>query len=257
MRLRISLTWVSAIGAAVVWEAVAWWEFVPQEYLPTLHRTLAAFVATIGSGELLLAWLNTLGRAICGLLLAIALALGAALLTARYQLLRRAFDPLAELLRPLPPAAIVPLSIFFLGLGWKLYAFILAFACFWPIYLAASTALGSVSSVQLASGRSLGCSPWSLLLQIQLPAALPDIFISIRLAAGIALIATIVTEMLAGRDGMGHFIVDASFSLRTPEMFACLLAAMLSGILVNQLAVWTRRMFCDWHEHLSGMSSEE
>lgn len=255
--MRIPPIWVSTLGAALAWEAVAWWEFVPQEYFPTLHRTLAAFYGGVASGELLLAWLNTCGRAAAGLLLTTALALGAALLTARYRLARRAFDPLAEFLRPLPPAAIVPMSIFFLGLGWKLYGFILVFACFWPIYLAASTALASVSRVQTASGRSLGCGPWSLLLQVQLPAALPEIFIGIRLAAGIALIATIVTEMLAGRDGMGHFLVDASFSLRTPEMFACLLAAMLSGILFNRLAVTARRMFCGWHEQLTGMTREE
>lgn len=257
MKLRIPAIWISVLGAAVAWEVVALLEFVPQEYFPTLHQTLAAFGKTIRSGELLFAWLNTCGRAAWGLLLSTLLGLGVALLTARYQLLRRAFDPLAEFLRPLPPAAIVPMSIFFLGLGWKLYGFILIFACFWPIYLAASTALGSVSRVQLASGRSLGCGPWSLLLQIQLPAALPDIFIAIRLAAGIALIATVVTEMLAGRDGIGHFLVDASFSLRTPEMFACLLAAMLSGILFNQLAVSMRRIFCGWHEGLTGIGREE
>lgn len=246
----------SVAGALALWEFVAWIEVVPAEYFPPPREVAAALWRTMASGELALAWSLTFARALGGLALATVAAVGAALLTARYPLARRAFEPVAELFRPLPPAALVPVSIFFLGLGWKLYVFILLFACFWPIYLNASAALASVARVQLATGESFGYRPWSLLLSVQLPAALPEIYIGIRLAAAVALIATFVAEMLAGRDGMGFFLVEAAFTLRIPEMFASLFMAMLSGILINQIVLWARRATCGWQERLAALHPE-
>lgn len=163
-------------------------------------------------------------------------------------LISRAFDPIAEFLRPLPPAAIVPMAIFFLGLGWKLYAFILIFACFWPVYLNAAQALKATSNVQIETARATGYDTWEIIAYVRLPAALPTIFIGIRLAAAVALIAAVAAEMIAGRDGLGFYLIDAGFTLRVPETFAGLLAAMVAGLLINSLVAALRGVCVGWHD---------
>lgn len=229
------------------WQLVAWSGVVPAEHFPVPAVVLQALWGALASGELVRAELLTLSRALLGALGASLFALALALLTARYRLARRAFEPVAEMFRPLPPAALVPIAIFVFGLGWKLYAFILLFACFWPMYLNAAAALAAVSRVQMQTGASFGYAGWGLLLRVQLPAALPEILIGIRLAASIALIATIVCEMLAGRDGLGFFLSDAGFTLRIPDMFAGLLIAMLNGILMAALVNQVRVLLIGWH----------
>ena len=170
--------------------------------------------------------------------------------TARYRIARRAFEPIAEFLRPLPPAAITPLAIFFfLGLGWKLYAFILVFACFWPVYLNAAQAIAATPSVQIETARTFGYGRWATLLKVRL-AALPTIFTGLRLAASIALIATIAAEMIAGRDGLGFYLMDAGMTLRVPETFAGLVAAMMAGLLMSGLVLLLRNSALRWHNQM-------
>jgi ABC-type nitrate/sulfonate/bicarbonate transport system permease component len=198
----------------------------------------------------------TLGRAVAGLAGAIVLGLAVAMLSARYRPIGQALAPLADLFRSLPPAAITPISIFFLGLGWKLYAFILVFTCFWPIYLNAEAAMRAVPGQQLASARIYGFSGWPLLLRVQLPAALPDTFIGIRLAAAVALIAAIVAEMLAGRDGLGYLMSSAAFSMRIPDTFVGLAAVMGLGIVLNRIVVALRQFSIGWHETMTASNRE-
>ena len=247
----------SALGTAILlalWQFVCTLGLVPPQYFPPPLGVAEAAQELWRRGELGAAVAITSTRALSGLAAATVLALTLAMLSVRYHLIGRAFQPVGDLFRSLPPAAITPISIFFLGLGWKLYAFILVFTCFWPIYLNCYAALSTVPNQQLASARIYGYDGWAKLLRVQLPAALPDTFIGIRLASAIALIAAIAAEMLAGRDGLGHLMSDAAFSLRIPDTFVGLVAVMALGLAMNHLVVITRRLTIGWHETMTAAS---
>ncbi len=242
---------VAVLVLLAVWQGVVWSGVAPVDYFPPPSVVAQALAEQVASGEITRATAVTFGRAVAGLLPAIALGLAMAVLATRYRLIGRAFAPLADLFRSLPPAAITPISIFFLGLGWKLYAFILIFACVWPVYINAYAALNAVANQQLASARVFGYEGWAQMLRVQVPAALPDTFIGIRTASGIALIAAIVAEMLAGRDGLGFLMSDAAFSLRIPDTFVGLIAAMGCGLAMNGLVVGARRLVIGWHDGMT------
>ena len=141
---------LSILGFLALWEIAARSGLVPTDYFPAPLLVGETLVAEIGRGEIVSAFVATFLRALIGATAASLLAIAMALLAARYAIVRRAFDPIAEFLRPLPPAALVPLAIFFLGLGWKLYGFILVFACFWPVYLNAAQALAATPQPRIA-----------------------------------------------------------------------------------------------------------
>jgi ABC-type nitrate/sulfonate/bicarbonate transport system permease component len=241
-------------GLAVVWQLVVWSALVPPEYFPAPATVLDALVETVRTGELTRAIATTFMRAVTGLAAATLFGLALAVVSARYSLIGRAFTPVADLFRSLPPAAITPISIFFLGLGWKLYAFILIFACFWPVYMNAYAALTAVPRQQLATASIYGYEGWARMLRVQLPAALPDAFIGIRLAASVALIASIVAEMLAGRDGLGYMMSSAAFSLRIPDMFVAMVSTMLLGGVMNQIVVLARHLVIGWHRTMTAIN---
>jgi ABC-type nitrate/sulfonate/bicarbonate transport system permease component len=253
MKAKQTLTTIA--GLLVLWQGIVWTGLVPEEYFPGPAAVAAAFAQSFARGEITAAVALTFGRALAGLFGAIVFGLALAVLSARYALIGRAIGPIADLFRSLPPAAITPISIFFLGLGWKLYAFILIFACFWPIYLNALAALQSVPNQQLATARIFGYTGWSRMLRVQLPAALPDTFIGIRLASGVALIASIVAEMLAGRDGLGYLMSSAAFSLRIPDTFMGLVTAMVCGLVMNQIIVTARRLVIGWHQSMTRLDT--
>jgi ABC-type nitrate/sulfonate/bicarbonate transport system permease component len=101
--------------------------------------------------------------------------------------------------------------------------------------------------VQINTGLMLGYNRAEVLWRIKLPAALPEIFAGIRYAATISLIAVIVSEMLAGRDGLGFLIFRKAFALRTPEVYALMFVVAANGVVLNRLVALLRGWATGWH----------
>lgn len=243
-RFRVPISILLVLGT---WQVIYLLGVVPEKYFPSIPRIFEAFLAMLGSGELFAGELKTFTRAAIGLAGAAALGIVLAILGDLSPVFARGFRHISDVLQPIPPAAFVPMAVFSLGLGWKLYAFVIVLVTVWPPYLNGVSALASVSKVQTDTGRMLGCSKWDLLWRIKLPAAMPEIFAGIRYAATISLIAVIVSEMLAGRDGLGFMIFKKAFAIRTPEVFALMFVVAVNGVVLNGFVNLLRRLVTGWH----------
>ncbi len=243
-RLRVPISIAIVFG---VWQLVFITGSVNEKYFPSVPSIVAAFWTMAKSGDLLKADSLTFGRALIGLVGAGFLGIGLAILSDVFPIFGKGFRYISDILQPVPPAAFVPMAVFSLGLGLKLYAFVIILVTVWPPYLNGVAALNAVGAVQLNTGRMLGCNTWDLLWRIKLPAALPEIFAGIRYAATISLIAVIVSEMLAGRDGIGFMIFKKAFAMRTPEVFALMFVVAINGVFLNGLVNILRRYFIGWH----------
>lgn len=236
---------------AVLWEATSRSEVLPSQFFPPLSVVLLSFVQLVRSGEFLEAEALTVSRALVGFAVAALIGVCLAVVTSMSRTVDAMLSPIIEFLRPIPPAAMIPIAIFFLGIGKGLFLFTIAFASTWPIYISASNALRSVDRVLMDTGRSFGCEGWQQLFLIRLPYAAPEIFTGFRLGMGIALLATVVVEMLTGRGGVGFLLYDSAFSLRIPEMFAAMILAGLNGFFFNWIFGVLRTSFTGWHINLS------
>lgn len=245
---------IGLAGFLVVWQLAVLSGRIPQEYFPGVPAIVKALLGEFSEFDFWKGEALTLARSIGGLLLATASGIGAGLLGARHHVVQRALSPLVQLMVSLPPAALVPLSIFALGLGTRLFLFIVWFACVWTVYISVVNALRASEPVQMHAARTFGYGPWAILLRVRLPAAVPEIATGVRLAAGGSLMATVAAEMLAGQDGLGYMLYDTAFSLRIPEMFALLAVAGLNGVLLNALVLRLRRWLARWHDELAAMS---
>lgn len=231
----------------VLWELTARARILPVEYFPPFTRVLWALSRMLATQEIWAAEALTLSRALGGFLVAAFSGLLLAFATSSWPTVDRLLAPVIELLRPLPPAALIPLAIFFFGIGPALFFFVIAFGAVWPIYVSSSRALRSVDRALLDVGRSFGLSGWKAGLELKLPAALPEICTGLRLGAGVALIGTVVVEMLAGQGGIGFMLFDSAFSLRVPEMFALMIVAALNGVLFSGGLAALRDRAAPWH----------
>jgi ABC-type nitrate/sulfonate/bicarbonate transport system permease component len=149
-----------------------------------------------------------------------------------------------ELFRPIPPVAIIPLTLLIYGLGIRMEAAIVAFACFWPMLLLTRDAVRSVEPRLIEVARMLGLSRARQIATIAIPAALPRIFTALRLTLGIALIVAVTTEITANPIGLGYAIISAGLSLRPEAMYAFLVWLAVLGWLLNAgLIALHRRLF--------------
>jgi ABC-type nitrate/sulfonate/bicarbonate transport system permease component len=246
---------VLGIGLALLcWQALAWFGAAPAEYFPGLSAIAAAEWDLLHSAGFLVSLGTTTMRAVAGLAIAILIGLAAATVAGRYRLVHRMLGPVVGMLRALPPPAIVPISIFVLGIGTQLFMFIIAFASLWPIYINAANALAAAEPVQMMTARCFGYTDWEILVRVRLPAALPEMMTGIRIGAGVALLATIAAEMLAGQSGLGYLLYDAAFSLRTPEMFAIMATTGALGLLFNTLVRQGSRGVVGWHIAMTALA---
>lgn len=246
---------VSFLLIVAVWQAVAMLRLVPVKYFPPVTEVAAAFWSMLLSGELVAGDSLTLVRAIIGLVGSSLIGLALALLAEMSPMFRAGFRPIAALAQPIPPAALVPMAVFMLGLGIKLYAFVIIMVTIWPPYLNGAAALAATSDVQVKIGRMLGLSDRDILFQIKLPAAWPEIFAGIRYAATISLIAVVVAEMLAGHDGLGFLLIRKAFATRIPEVYALMFVCAVNGIVLNGLVNLARRRIVGWHMRMTGLAA--
>jgi ABC-type nitrate/sulfonate/bicarbonate transport system permease component len=244
IRFRVPICIALVLG---LWQLTYLAAIVPEKYFPSIPAIGLAAVQMLSVGTVIPAELQTFSRALVGLIAAATLGVVLAILSDLSPVLARGLRCMSDILQPIPPAALVPMAIFSLGLGLKLYAFIIILVTVWPPYLNGDAALSAVGPVQPNTGRMFGCSRWDLLWRIKLPSALPEIFTGIPYAATISLIAVIVAEMLAGRDGIGFMTFKKALALRTPEVLALMLLVGINGIVLNGLVGLLRRGLTGWH----------
>lgn len=230
----------------VVWELVSRSGSVSSEYMPPLMTIFDSVLKLFGTEKFILSLQETVARSLIGLVCAVVIALTLAVVAARFTLFRRAFQPLADILRSLPPPAIVPLMVFVLGLGPQLFYFVTIFGCMWPTYISAANALSTAEPVQVNTAKIFGLNDSQILWQIRLPAAMPEIFTGIRLSSGIALLACIATEMLVGGQGLGGMLFDAGFSLLWGDMYALMFIIGALGVGMTLIMHVARKVLIGW-----------
>jgi ABC-type nitrate/sulfonate/bicarbonate transport system permease component len=240
-----------ALGLVLaVWQVAVWLQVAPERYLPSPVRAAEALARILTSPEDMRAVALTLLRALAGFALTVPLGIALGILGVLLPVFQRMLKPWTELLRPLPPAAIIPISVFAIGFGLKLYLFIIVFAAIWPVYFNTVAAFSGTNEVLLRTGRAFGCDRWALMRSIVLPQALPQIFIGVRIAASVSLIGSVVTDLFAGQDGLGYLLFERAFALRVPDVLALTVLCGINGMLFNQMVLILRRLIIGWHEQM-------
>src|SRR6185436_13992626 len=91
-----------------------------------------------------------------------------------------------ELLRPIAGIAWIPLALFIFGIGHRLPVFIMVYTAFFPLLIGTAAAVRHVDPRLMAAGATMGITGLTRVQRIVLPAALPSILVSLRIAVGAA-----------------------------------------------------------------------
>jgi ABC-type nitrate/sulfonate/bicarbonate transport system permease component len=178
-----------------------------------------------------------------GAMLAIALGLAMGYWPRLYDLL----EPLIELLRPIPKAALVPALVLFLGVDNAMKITSIALAVFFPIVINTVQGARGVDPVLINTARTLGVRPFSLLRKLILPASAPFIFAGMRLSIALGLILAVISEMIAGTGGIGFLIIDMQRAFRVRQMYAWIVILAVVGYLLNLLLVLAEHRMLFWY----------
>lgn len=156
------------------------------------------------------------------------------------------FDPIVELIRPIPPIALTPFFILWFGLGDLGQLLLVALGCFMVIVVTTIVSVKNIEPVYIRAARSLGANDLDLYRTIIIPAILPSLVSGIRVASATGFGLTVAAEYLGAQGGLGFLIRNARTILQTN---AILLAAILLGIesfLTDRLIRLISRKLTKW-----------
>jgi len=217
------------------WQAVASKGLISPVFLPGPDRIYAAIVKGVERGDLVAQTGETIRRMILGWALAsvIGVAIGAVIGVS--EAARVWVAPMLEFVRPLPASAIAPVAVVIFGLTDRMVLFLIAFGALWPMLLTTIHGFSNVHPRLREVSRTLALGELSYVFKIALPAATPDILGGLRLGLTVALILTVVGEMITVQGGLGARILLGARSFRSADLFAGVALLGAIGLVSNGL----------------------
>ncbi|MCF1504378.1 ABC transporter permease [Afifella sp. H1R] len=117
-----------------------------------------------------------------------------------------------------------------------------AYLAFFPVAVGMVKGLRSPDPMLLDLMRTYSASPAQTMAKLRLPAAMPFLFASLKVAIAISLVGAIVGEMPTGaRAGLGARLLSGSYYGQTVQIWSALLvAAFMAAILVTIVGIADR-----------------
>jgi sulfonate transport system permease protein len=189
---------------------------------------------------------STLERVAVGFATGALLALALGLPAGYFRPFRNLVEPVVEILRPIPPLAMLPLFIVWVGIGEGSKIGFITYATFFPMFLTTVHAVEQVDPLLLRAAASLGARPTQLFFRVILPAALPEILTGLRLGLALAFFVIVISEFIGAEQGLGYLINDGRNFFLVPQMLGAAVVLGLLGWGASALLALLERRLLRW-----------
>jgi len=199
--------------------------------LPTLQTLLSLFADPKF-------WHSTLAslRRICiGTAIAFAIGYPLGIAIGYSKAIRAASGVPIHFLRMISPLAWMPIALLVFGNFEHAIYFLLVITMLWPMALNVSFAISRIKTEWLQMARNQGATEMQLIAKVIIPASLPCIASSLRLAIGLAWIILVPAEMFGVSSGLGYLINDARDTLEYEKLSALAIAIGLFGFMIDRV----------------------
>ena len=176
---------------------------------------------------------HSLGRVGLGFALACLVAIPLGFLIGMSPLLRRAFDPFIQVLKPISPLAWMPLALYTIKDSSASGIFVIFICSVWPMLVNTAFGVASVKREWLNVASTLEVSPLRKAFLVILPAAAPTILTGMRISMGIAWLVIVAAEMLVGGTGIGYFVWNEWNNLSLTNVIFAILVIGVVGMLLD------------------------
>jgi len=261
---KFSLT--DYIGPAIVFMVFigVWYLFstvvLPEQkrfLLPTPHKVISEGFFVWRSGErrglqpILLSLWDSAKIALMGLSITIVVGMSLAVLMSSSRWLERATWPYLVAVQSAPVLALTPLIRALIDGTQTQRLLVVVLIAMFPIVSNTLFGLLSADKSQHELFTLQGASKWTRLVKLQFPAALPNIFVGLRISAGLAVIGAVVGDFYfrqGGVVGIGAQIDVYRNRLWGAELITAIILASSLGLVVFLFFGWvSRRAIGKWH----------
>ncbi len=236
LNVRSILLPVAVFAAALaLWDGVSRAGFFDKSALPAPAAVILAFGQEIRSGRMFNDLVTSLFRVTVGFLIAVLLGIPLGLWMGQKLAARTAFLPLLNFLRNLSPLAWMPFAILWFGVGDASAIFLICLSAFFPVVLATMAAVANIPAVYFRVAETYGLRGFEKLVQVTIPAIMPQLITMLRVSAGLCWLVVVAAEMIAGRDGLGFAVMDSRNGLRMDLLVAEMVVIGVIGVVLDRV----------------------
>ena len=243
MRRRLIFT---AAGIAIV--PLFWWLLhllVKSPALPGPFDAATHFIATV-TDSLWRHALASFARVVVALGIALSVGVPAGIAMGRVIAADWLFTPSVYLWYPIPKITFLPVILVIMGAGDHSRIALLVLVLVFQVLVAARDGARGIDRRALDVVRSFGAGRLQELRFVVIPAILPRVFTSLRIASATALAVLFFAETWFTRYGLGYFIVDSWMRVSYDDMFAGIVAMSTLGLLLFLAIDVLDRTLCFW-----------
>ncbi len=243
--LRI-LGWVVVVVLVALWQLASAAGWYASPILPSPLQIAQRWVDLAASGSLWPALGSTLVDTLAGFLAGIVAGVIIGVVMARVSVINAILEPFVELIRPIPVVAIVPLLILFLGIGEPLKIFSVALAAVFPVLISTLAGISAVPLTMRQTGETFGLGPVAATFRVYIPTALPIIAVGVRTALSFSIVVAVLSEMIAGNEGIGYLVINAQQTLDVTALYAQVVTLGIIGYVLNLALALLVRQAIPW-----------
>jgi len=188
----------------------------------------------------------TLVETLGGFVLAILLGVPLAIAIAYSRLLERTIYPVLLGLNAVPKIAIAPILVLWMGFGYGPKIVVTLLLCVFPIVISTATGLRSTPPELIELVRSLDASPLEIFRRVRFPAALPHVFVGLKVAISLAVIGAVIGEFVGAEAGLGHVIIASGANVDTSLAFGAMVLLGVLSVLLFYALVALEHLVVPW-----------
>lgn len=237
----------------VVLAVAAWWlaaTLADSTDFPTPIAVARTIVTGFREQGLLLDVRLSALRVLIGVAIGSLLAVPLGFALAWYRPLRLMFDPLVSFFRALPPIALIPLIIAYLGIGDVARLTLLTYAAFFSAVIVVYESVASVDDIYVRAGRAMGASPFELFRRVVVPYTVPQVFVAVRVALGVCWATVVAAELIAAQRGLGALIQQAGNFQRYNQIYAGIVMIGLVALVMDRLLKLAMSVTVRWQDRV-------
>lgn len=240
------------LGVMIAWQMLSVandrWHFYNATLVPSPLGILSAAIDLWRQSTL---WPHVAAsciRVIEGMAIAIPIGILLAYVVATYRWAAVMFDPIIELIRPIPSLALLPLFIVWFGIGELTKVAFISYSAFFIIYIATLEAIRDVDPILLRAAGSLGFSRQQTAYHVTFKAVFPHVMVAVRIALATSWFVIVGAEFLAANEGLGYLINVSRVWFQINTMMAGAALIGLLGLGSNYLLLSLERRLFAWRD---------
>ena len=217
------------------------WEFSVQFFqvngrvFPSIESVYKAGLEAVNDGSIFQHVAASLGRVAVGTLLAVLISIPLGVAMGLNPIVSDFLSPLFRFFSVLAGIAWIPIATLWFGYGFGAITFVIFNAVFFVVTYNTLLGVASIPMPLRNAAASLGANGWTLLTQVILPGALPNIVTGIRTGLGFAWRGLIAAEMIATNVGLGYMLFLARDFYKTEVIVLGMIIIGLIWLAIDRL----------------------